>query len=198
MDTDAAIRVVVESGADAAIIFTTGYTCRQALAVRDSPNHFYMTGSMGLAAVIGIGLAHARGDLPVIVVDGDGSFLMNPSNIVMIRACQVRNVHHLVLDNGEYASTGRQPTASRHVDLAGAARALGYDDVRSIGDRAQLAERLREVITRGSGSAFSHCRVSSAESSPGARLQLPLQELRDRFGSWVAQVARPSPAGGAT
>ena len=43
----------------------------------DRPSNFYMWNSMGMASSIGLGLALARPDLRVVVLDGDGSILMN-------------------------------------------------------------------------------------------------------------------------
>lgn len=77
MNKTAVIRALIEATSTDPIIFTTGYSCRIARNVADRPNHFYMTGSMGLAASIGTGIALSTGRL-VVVVDGDGALAMNP------------------------------------------------------------------------------------------------------------------------
>ena len=48
----------------------------RALRVRRPSNQLYMVGSMGCASSIGLGLAWARPDRRVIVLDGDGAMLM--------------------------------------------------------------------------------------------------------------------------
>jgi thiamine pyrophosphate-dependent acetolactate synthase large subunit-like protein len=73
-----------------------------------------MTGSMGLVASVGTGLALATG-LVTVVVDGDGSLLMNPVGLIIAGAAQVPLLH-LVLDDGQYAWTGGQPVPAGHTD----------------------------------------------------------------------------------
>ena len=68
--------VLEAAGDDDAIIATTGYTGRELYALADRPGHFYMTGSMGCAASIGLGIATAQPDRRVVVLDGDGALLM--------------------------------------------------------------------------------------------------------------------------
>ncbi|CAN0469281.1 unnamed protein product, partial [Phaeothamnion confervicola] len=58
------------------VIATTGFTGRELYALADRPQHFYMVGSMGCASSLGLGLALARPDLRVLVIDGDGAALM--------------------------------------------------------------------------------------------------------------------------
>ena len=58
------------------IVATTGYTGRELYSIDDRPNHLYMVGSMGCASSLGLGLALARPDLRVVVIDGDGAALM--------------------------------------------------------------------------------------------------------------------------
>lgn len=190
IDETEALRAVIEAGSEAPIIFTTGYTCRRALSIQDSPNHFYMAGSMGLASSIGTGLAHSLPELQVIVVDGDGSFLMNPSNTVMIRAQGITNLHHVVLDNRHYASTGNQPTTSSHVDFTAAAHALGYEDTTEATSVSHLTERLTAAVkNHTAGSTFSYCPVTSNGDAPGGRLEQPLHDMHRRFRHWLSTAA---------
>jgi sulfopyruvate decarboxylase subunit beta len=53
------IRAVIDVAEAAPIVFTTGYASRIAHAIAPRPSHFYMTGSMGLAAPIAAGVALA-------------------------------------------------------------------------------------------------------------------------------------------
>src|SRR5439155_19394995 len=74
---------------------------------------------------IGLGLALARPDRRVIVLDGDGSLLMNLGSLATIGLLQPANLIVVVMDNEEYATTGGQPTPTAHgADLAAAARAM--------------------------------------------------------------------------
>jgi sulfopyruvate decarboxylase subunit beta len=96
----------------------------------DTPLDFaYIPSSMGQAPALGIGLALAQPERGVIVINGDGSMLMNLGSLVTLADCAA-NVFLLILDNGLYEVTGGQatPGASR-VDFAGLARAAGIQRV---------------------------------------------------------------------
>ncbi|HEU5198979.1 MAG TPA: thiamine pyrophosphate-dependent enzyme, partial [Ktedonobacterales bacterium] len=59
--------VVTIMGAVAAELYTIGHR----------HNFFYLEHAMGLASSMGLGIALAMPDQQVIVIDGDGSLLMN-------------------------------------------------------------------------------------------------------------------------
>src|SRR5260363_186197 len=99
MNKTVAIQQIILATTNQPIIFTTGYSCRIAAHLRHRPNHFYMTGSMGLAVALATGL-------PTVVVDGDGSLLMNPASLIVAGAIPDLSLLHVVLDDGVYASTG--------------------------------------------------------------------------------------------
>jgi thiamine pyrophosphate-dependent acetolactate synthase large subunit-like protein len=81
---------------------------------------------MGLASSIGLGLALARPELRVFVVDGDGSLLMNLGSLATIGSSRPQNLVLIIWDNGLYGTTGGQETATAHAaDLEAAARAMG-------------------------------------------------------------------------
>src|SRR5262249_46033163 len=95
-------------------------------ALSDTPLDFaYIPSSMGQAPALGLGLALAQPGRGVVVVNGDGSMLMNLGSLVTL-ANQPADVYLLVMDNGLYEVTGGQPTAGTgHTDFAGLARAAG-------------------------------------------------------------------------
>jgi len=112
--------------AESVVIATTGYTGRELYALADRANQLYMVGSMGCASALGLGLALARPERHVVVVDGDGAALMRMGNFATLGAYGPPNLSHLVLDNEAHDSTGAQATVTRHVDFAGIAHAAGY------------------------------------------------------------------------
>jgi thiamine pyrophosphate-dependent acetolactate synthase large subunit-like protein len=191
MGETSALRAVMKHAEGCPVVFSTGYLCRRAQAIQDSPNHFYMTGSMGLALAIAAGIAAGLPpSRPVVAIDGDGSWLMNPANAVLIGTCGLVNVHHIVLDNGSYMSTGGQPTVSGQVDFAAAAHALSFGGVATVNNCRELDERLTAAFSAPvASSTFTHCRVRPVPGAPGGRLMLPLDQVRDRFQSWISTVA---------
>ncbi|MFO0926770.1 MAG: thiamine pyrophosphate-dependent enzyme [Gemmataceae bacterium] len=77
----------------------------------DTPLDFaYMPSAMGEGAALGLGLALAQPGRGVIVVNGDGSTLMNLGCLVTL-AAHPADVILIVMDNGLYEVTGGQPHA---------------------------------------------------------------------------------------
>ena len=116
-------------------------------ALSDTPLDFaYMPSAMGEGPALALGLALAQPGRGVIVLNGEGSMLMNLGSLVTL-AHHPADVYVLILDNGLYEVTGGQPTAGTgHTDFAGLARAAGIGRVYTFdtveGWRAGAAEAL--------------------------------------------------------
>src|SRR5256885_9099011 len=81
---------------------------------------------MGLASSVGLGIAISRPELPVVVLDGDGSLLMNLGGLTTLARYRPKNLVHVVFDNESLLSVGGFPTAtSTGSDLAAVADAAG-------------------------------------------------------------------------
>src|SRR5262249_2747758 len=90
-------------------------------------NFFYLQHAMGLASSMGLGLALSKPDKRVIVLDGDGSLLMNLGTLSTLAWYAPKNLIHVVFDNESLLSVGGFPTAtSRASELAGIAQKSGY------------------------------------------------------------------------
>jgi phosphonopyruvate decarboxylase len=120
-------------------VSTTGYTSRELYALGDHPNQLYVVGAMGCVSSVGLGLALARPDVRVTVIDGDGSALMRLGALAAIGYQRPPNLLHIVLDNGMHESTGGQFTVTSSVDLAAVASACGYPASRRVYDAGTLA-----------------------------------------------------------
>ncbi|MGE3271628.1 MAG: thiamine pyrophosphate-dependent enzyme [Chloroflexota bacterium] len=99
------------------------------------PNHIDIVGAMGSASTIALGIALAQPSRKVIVMDGDGSLLMQLGSLVTIAGAAPENLYHFVFENGVYATSGGQPLpAEGRLDFeliargAGVAHAARYDD----------------------------------------------------------------------
>ena len=90
------------------------------------PLNYLSIGAMGLDSSHGLGLALARPDKRVVVLQGDGSLLMNLGSLVTIAAVAPKNLIHLVAQNDTYEANGSQPIPNPKVDFAGIARSSGY------------------------------------------------------------------------
>jgi thiamine pyrophosphate-dependent acetolactate synthase large subunit-like protein len=121
-----ATRIAVELAGQSPIVGGVGNSTFDLVAC-DRPSNFYMWNSMGMASSIALGLALARPDLRVVVLDGDGSILMNLGSLATERASGVTNLVHVIWDNGGWEITGGQPAGSPFgVDLEVVARGCGF------------------------------------------------------------------------
>ena len=143
-----ATRVAVELAGDAPIVGGVGNSTFD-LVPFDRPANFYMWNSMGMASSIGVGLALARPDLRVVVLDGDGSMLMNLGSLATEITAGARNLVHVIWDNGGWEITGGQPAGSPFgVDLETVARGCGFLRTATVTDldsfKAAFAEAMAD------------------------------------------------------
>src|SRR5437763_15629569 len=118
-----ATRAICTLASDAAIVSSLGHPTYDLFAAADRPRNFYTWGSMGMASSIGLGLASARPDLRVIVLDGDRSPLMKLVSLATIGLLRPANLTRVVTDSEQYATTGGQPTPKAHRSELGATAA---------------------------------------------------------------------------
>ena len=106
-------------------------------------DHIDATQCMGSASSIGLGLALARPDRKVMVLDGDGSLLMQLGSLVTISGAAPANLYHFVFANGLHQSTGNQPLPAQGVfDWCALALAAGYRKAVRIEQAEDLIEQL--------------------------------------------------------
>jgi sulfopyruvate decarboxylase subunit beta len=109
--------------------------------------NFYVQGAMGSAAAIGLGLALAQPDERVLVIDGDGSLLMQLGSLVSIAERQPANLVHAVFENGIYETSGGQDVPGRHTaDLVAIALGSGYRQARRFSAAGDLRAQVGSVL----------------------------------------------------
>ena len=176
-----ALAEIVPHLRDELCVHANGYISRAGCAARDRAECFYMIGSMGLAASIGLGLAVAQPARRVLVLDGDGNVLMNPGALASIAAAAPPNLLHLCFDNGAHASTGGQATVSDRVRLEELARAAGYRWVGRVESRAVLSRLAGEFLAR-EGPAFLLVRIGlGPPGPPGPRVPHAPEAMTSRL-----------------
>jgi len=141
-----AMAALLELLTDQPVIVCNGFPSREAHKIADRPTHFYMIGSMGNAAAIGLGLALAKPSKQVIVFDGDGNVLMGMGSLATVGALRPKNFIHVVFDNEVYGSTGNQPTISNVVPLEKVAKAAGYARIERVLDREDLLFEFKDML----------------------------------------------------
>lgn len=129
--------VVTIMGAVAAELYTLGH----------KEHFFYLEHAMGLASSMGLGIALAMPEHKVVVIDGDGSLLMNLGTLSTMARYRPGNLLHIVFDNESLLSVGGFPTAtSTGTDLAGIARASGIPSVMEANNIEQLTTSVRKAL----------------------------------------------------
>ncbi|MGH9142013.1 MAG: thiamine pyrophosphate-dependent enzyme [Vicinamibacterales bacterium] len=124
------------------VVTIMGAVAAELQSVGHRPNFFYLQHAMGLASSMGLGIALSKPEQQVIVLDGDGSVLMNLGGLTTLARYRPRNLVHVIFDNESLLSVGGFPTATATgSDLAGIAAAAGIP-------------RTATVSTLG---AFTHC-----------------------------------------
>ena len=160
--------VVTIMGAVAVELYTLGHR----------HNFFYLEHAMGLASSMGLGLALSLPKHKVIVLDGDGSLLMNLGTLSTMARYKPNNLLHIVFDNESLLSVGGFPTATAGVtDLAGIARASGIPCVME----ADTPESLKASVTEALESNMLTTIVSKVEASGPKSFQMDLPLLENRF-----------------
>lgn len=123
-------------------------------------------GAMGKASSVALGLAIAQPDRKVVVLDGDGSLLMNLGSLVTIADQEPRNLVHFVFEDGMYFTTGGQPIpGAGKFNLAGMAREAGYSASYEFDDLEDLASELPKIMEEP-GPVFVCLKVAHGETPP--------------------------------
>jgi phosphonopyruvate decarboxylase len=181
------VRALLGRLTDEVLVTTTGYLSRQAYHERDRPRTFYMQGSMGHAAAIGLGLAIERPDERVVVLDGDGAFLMHLGTGSTIGSVRPANLLHVVVDNGCYESTGGQRSTSAGLAWPALGTGLGYARVVEVRQSAELDAALCDGLRLpGPSLCVLHVAPTPDEVHPRASASVSLTTVAHRFSAAVA------------
>jgi sulfopyruvate decarboxylase subunit beta len=130
------IRAIYPDLEKCVVVTIMGAVAAELQSVGHRPNFFYLQHAMGLASSTGLGLALCLPEQKVVVLDGDGSLLMNLGTLSTMARYAPRNLVHVVFDNQSLLSVGGFPTATATgTDLEGIARSSGiprYSTARSL------------------------------------------------------------------
>ena len=143
-------------------------------------NFFYLQHAMGLASSIGLGLALHLPDERIVVLDGDGSVLMNLGTLATLARYRPRNLVHIVFDNGSLLSTGGfdSHTTSGLTDLAAMARGAGIAHVAAVDSVVGFGEAVIDAFARDDFSVIVAKVAAVGPNHYGMDLQLPENAFR--------------------
>ena len=127
-----------------------------------------ISGAMGKASNVGLGIALAQPGRKVMVLDGDGSLLMNLGALVTTSTKAPKNFYHFLFNNGVYAVTGGQPIPGSEgvTNWEELARGAGYAAVFSFDNLEDFTTGVSEVLAT-EGPVFIHLAVEpEIENTP--------------------------------
>lgn len=154
-------RLVRKLRNDEAVIGGIGNSNFDLWAAGQRPQNFYMLASMGLAVPIAFGVALAQPKRRVVVLEGDGSILMQLSSLGTIAAAKQKNLAIVIFDNGVFQLTGSQQTLTSHeTDLVAIARGTGIAQSFWATDE-QHFEALMDRVLKEDGPWFVAARIDS-------------------------------------
>jgi len=116
-------------------------------ALSPSPLNMTCIGFMGGASTLALGIALAQPERRVIVLDGDGSLLMQLGSLATVAGASPKNFCHILFQNGVYETSGNQPIAAAgRIDFAAMALGAGYHAAYTFDDIGRFREELAGIL----------------------------------------------------
>ena len=176
-----ALQTIYPELEDRIVVTIMGAVAAELYSLGHRPNFFYLEHAMGLASSMGLGIALSLPEHQVIVLDGDGSLLMNLGTLSTLARYKPGNLLHIVFDNESLLSVGGFPTAtSAGTDLAGIARASGVPRVMEADTIETFKNRVSEALKSNTLTTI----VSKVEAVSPKSFHMDLPLLENRFQFW--------------
>lgn len=181
------LRAIYPALGDQVVVTIMGAVAAELQSIGHRPNFFYLQHAMGLASSMGLGIALAKPRVSVVVLDGDGSVLMNLGGLTTLARYRPPNLTHVVFDNESLLSVGGFPTAtSTGSDLAAIATAAGIPHAMTVRTVDAFSTAFREAV----GGAVLTTIVAKVEAvgPSGYVTDLALLENRFQFQRYLQQA----------
>jgi len=174
------LEVIYPELVDKLVVTIMGACAQELYDLGHQENFFYLQHAMGLASSIGLGLAIHLPEERIVVLDGDGSVLMNLGALATLARYRPDNLIHIVFDNGSLLSTGGfdSHTTSGVTDIAAIARGAGIENVTSAETALQFGEAVLEALERSELSVIVAKVRATGPDHYGMDLQLPENAFR--------------------
>ena len=183
------LEAIYDDLAGCAVVTIMGAVAVELYSLGHRPNFFYLEHAMGLASSMGLGIALSQPDRRVVVLDGDGSVLMNLGGLTTLARYAPGNLTHIVFDNQSLLSVGGFPTATATgSDLAGIARAAGIANARMVTD----VDAFKVAAVEAIGADALHSVVAKVDAVGPKSFHMDLHLLENRFE--FQRALRPDPA----
>ncbi|HYS02446.1 MAG TPA: thiamine pyrophosphate-dependent enzyme [Candidatus Eisenbacteria bacterium] len=180
------LRAIYPELEECAVVTIMGAAAVELYSLGHRPNFFYLEHAMGLASSVGLGIALSQPDRKVVVIDGDGSVLMNLGGLTTLARYAPKNLVHLVFDNQVLLSVGGgapggyqwfTTATATGSDLAAIARGAGIK-------RAQLVRELddfTEAALDGLKGDELTCVVAKVDAEMPTSFHMDVHMLENRF-----------------
>ena len=159
------------------IVVATYSTASDWIEINERPLNYFSSGAMGLASSHGLGLALAQPGKRVIVLDGDGSLLMNLGTLVTIAKVAPKNFCHLVFQNGTYEANGGHPIPNQEADFEAIAKGAGIRTAFTVRDIAGFEAKLDDILN-ASGPIFGCVQIEQGPLGPRSYKEMYKGERR--------------------
>lgn len=135
---------------DKLVVTIMGACAQELYDLGHCENFFYLQHAMGLASSIGLGLALNLPHEKIVVMDGDGSVLMNLGTLTTMARYAPSNLVHIIFDNGSLLSTGgfASHTTAGITDLAAIAKGAGIVNVAAVNTPLGFVEAAADAFER--------------------------------------------------
>jgi phosphonopyruvate decarboxylase len=157
------------------------------IQIAPHPLNYTFTGAMGQGSSHALGIALGRPDKRVIVLDGDGSLLMNLGSLVTIAHAAPGNLVHCLCRNGSYETNGAVPIPNRDkLSFTAMAAAAGYRRVQTISSLEEWDKEL-PVLMREQGPVFVDVEMQKGDTYKEDFERLYNPDFRDAFRRALAE-----------
>src|SRR5262245_18584062 len=172
---------------DKLVVTIMGACAQELYDLGHRDNFFYLQHAMGLASSIGIGLALHLPHERVVVLDGDGSVLMNLGTLATMARYRPKNMIHIVFDKCSLLSPGGfdSHTTSGITDLAAIAGGAGIDHVSAVHSIMEFGDAVIDSLARHDLSVIVAKVAAVGPNDYGMDLHLP--ENAFRFKRCIAE-----------
>lgn len=165
MKTDRALKILARHRGNQ-IVVATYHAAFAWMEIAPSNLNYLSVGAMGQAVSHALGLALGDPKRQVIVLDGDGSLLMNLGALVTVAQVAPENLVHFVFENGTYEVNGGHPIpGAGRVDFAGLAAAAGYRSVYRFSDLDSFEKAIADLLVE-QGPIFADLKVERDNAYP--------------------------------
>ena len=165
------------------LVSTTGYTSRELYQIRKNKNlnkgsDFYMVGGMGHASNVALGYSK-NSNKKVVVIDGDGSFLMHLGSLVNSGVIGNNNYKYILLNNSCHESVGSQKTLIDKINLKLLSKGFGFKNYIELKNQKEMENKIKRFV-KSKKKVFMNVRIKEGSIKSLMRPK-NLHKIKDTF-----------------